>query len=58
MIKLLRKTLGKWGVLRNASGQEINWEFNKAIHNLRSEQGVHGSNKLRAAHIWTGLYKK
>jgi hypothetical protein len=54
MIKLVRNTLGEWGVLRNGSGQEIKWEFIKALHNLQTEQGVHAGNKLRTAHIdWT-----
>jgi hypothetical protein len=38
MLKLIRNTLADWGVLRNASGELIKWEYIEALHQVQVVQ--------------------
>ena len=51
MLKLLRNTLAECGILVDADGNKIKWEYVVALHQVQQNEGMHLANKLTKAHI-------
>lgn len=54
MVKLIRNTLGDWGLLRH-NNNNIKWEFIKSLIEYQEEMGLHAATKIRRRHL---NYKK
>ena len=46
MLKLMRNTLGDGGILVDADGQKIRWQYLVELNKLQQEEGLHLANKL------------
>ena len=54
MLKLTRNTLASYGILKDAEGNPIKWEYIKELNTLQETEGLRLGNKLKNAHIqWT-----
>ena len=54
MLKLMRNTLASYGILKDAEGNPIKWEYIKELNTLQETEGLRLGNKLKNAHIqWT-----
>lgn len=51
MVKLLRNTLGDWGLLFNSNNEAIKWNYLKKLVNIQNESGVHTATKIKTRHI-------
>lgn len=51
MLKLVRNTLGDWGVLTDSDSNEIKWHYLLQLNLLQKKQQLHLGNKLTNAHI-------
>ena len=51
MLKLVRNTLGEYGLLVDNEGQKIRWQYINELHKLQEKEGLRLGNKLKAAHI-------
>ncbi|CAH1999228.1 unnamed protein product [Acanthoscelides obtectus] len=51
MIKLVRNTLGDWGILCDGNGDSIKWYYFKELVKLQEESGLHCATRLRSRHI-------
>ena len=49
--KNVRNCFREWGVLKNKSGERINWQYVKELHNLQCTDNLVLANKLKAKHI-------
>ena len=49
--KKARNCFREWGVLKNKSGERINWQYVKELHNLQCTNNLVLANKLKAKHI-------
>lgn len=54
MIKLVRNTLGSYGILKDGDRNCINWNYIEQLEKLQAQQGLRLGNKLKSAHLqWT-----
>lgn len=51
MVKLLRNTLGDWGLLFNFNNEAIKWNYFKKLVNIQNESGLHAATKIKTRHI-------
>lgn len=51
MLKLIRNTLGDWGVLFDGEGMPIKWEYVKQLVDIQDKLGLHVATKVRQRHI-------
>ena len=51
MLKNARNCLGNLKILKNASGEEIKWEYISRLHELQLREGFNLCNKLNSTHI-------
>ncbi|CAH1974406.1 unnamed protein product [Acanthoscelides obtectus] len=51
MIKLVRNTLGDYGVLKDGGGKDIRWEYFKRLVNLQEDTGLQCATKLRRRYL-------
>ena len=51
MLKLLRNTLGSYGILIDSDGNEICWKYIVELQKLEDNEGLRLGNKLKLAHI-------
>ena len=51
MLKLMRNTLGDGGILVDADGQKIRWQYLVELNKLQQEEGLHLANKLSSVHV-------
>ena len=51
MLKLVRKTMSDWRLLKDKDGNVIRWEFLVQLQELQESEGLRLVNKLRSAHI-------
>lgn len=40
MLKLLRNTLGDYGILKDADGNEIKWQYIERLQKLQGSEGI------------------
>lgn len=54
MLKLIRNTVGHYKILKNSSGDNIEWRYLTSLVDLQLTEGLHAGNKLKKRHIeWT-----
>jgi len=51
MVKLLRNTLGDWGLLFNSNNEAIKWNYFKKLVNIQNESSLHAATKIITRHI-------
>jgi len=51
MVKLLRNTLGDWGLLFNSNNEAIKGNYFKKLVNIQNESGLHAATKIKTRHI-------
>ena len=51
MLKLVRNTLASCGIIVDADGNKIMWQYIEELHKLQDKEGLHLGNKLKKAHI-------
>ena len=51
MLKLLRNTLGSYGILIDSDGNEICWKYIVELQKLQDNEGLRLGNKLKLSHI-------
>lgn len=51
MLKLVRKCLAFYGVLKDMQGQTINWNYIVQLHKLQQQEALRLGNKLNSTHI-------
>ena len=51
MLKLVRNTLGEYGIIMDGDGKKIYWRFLEDLNELQESEGLRLANKLKPAHI-------
>lgn len=51
MVKLVRNTLGDWGILHDSNGKIIKWAVFNELVKLQNESGLHCATRIRSRHI-------
>ena len=51
MLKLVRNTLGSYGIIVDGDGRKIMWQYIEELHKLQQTEGLHLGNKLTKAHM-------
>lgn len=51
MLKLVRNTIGDWGILYDAENNAIEWKYFKDLVQLQEDNGIHLATKIRRRHI-------
>lgn len=51
MLKLVRNTIGDWGVLYDVENNPIEWKYFKDLVQLQEENSIHLATKIRRRHI-------
>jgi len=52
MLKLIRNTLGDYGILYDENGEKIQWQYFNDLVKLQEEGSVHLATKIRQRHIF------
>ena len=51
MLKLLRNSFATCGLLKDAEGNIIRWQYLEYLHQIQEKEGLHLANKLRQSHM-------
>lgn len=51
MLKSVRNCFASYGILKDHSGNKINWNYNEQLHKLQQSKGLRLGNKLKSVHM-------
>ena len=51
MLKLVRNTLGSYGIMKDVEKIKINWHYIEQLHKFQTKKGLRLGNKLKSAHL-------
>jgi len=52
MLKLVRNTIGDWGILYDADGNAIEWKYFKELVKVQEDNRLHLATKIWSRHIF------
>ena len=52
MVKLVRNTVGEYGVILDSDGGRISWQYIVELHTLQEKKGLHLGNRLGRKHVY------